>query len=510
MTTPGRDSAVVTEPGGSRPRGFGRRYGLLVASTVLTVVAVVAFAPRWWRQLFEGVGTVVGRHRLAVVLLAAGLACAAVQALRWWRGRGSTVRRLPVVDRLPLFAHVTLLLLLASVIAAATGLLLWRALGSPPLAAVPGPTATPGPLTAPGATAGRESWTAQNTLDAFKVVLAVVAGIGGVVALTVAYRKQAHGEAAEHRENTKLFNERFGRAADQLGAERTPVRLAGAYAMAKLADDWEQGRQTCIDVLCAYLRVSPDADIDEGERQVRQTLFRLIRDNLRSAGAEQTPRWQGGHFDLTGADLGDADLSELWVSAGTTLLLTRCAVAGTVAFHDLRVSDGGAVLCTGARLTGGTLAFDRTVLTGGRVCLDGMTVDAGRLNVVDAEIGGGELSFSDAEVNGGDVVFDRATVSGGRISFADATVAGGHLSFDETRLTGGTVTFARTGLLEGSTLTFVRATFSGTQVTFSDARFYGGVLNLAEPRGWSTPPTGVGAGVRGVAWPSPTHLARLR
>ncbi|MCW2916132.1 MAG: hypothetical protein JWN52_4200 [Actinomycetia bacterium] len=32
------------------------------------------------------------------------------------------------------------------------------------------------------------------------------------------------------------------------------------YAMAGLADDWEQGRQTCVNVLCAYLRLpyAPD------------------------------------------------------------------------------------------------------------------------------------------------------------------------------------------------------------------------------------------------------------
>ncbi|WP_436528544.1 hypothetical protein [Actinoplanes sp. HUAS TT8] len=87
-----------------------------------------------------------------------------------------------------------------------------------------------------------------------KIALAVVAGIGGVVALTVAYRKQGHAEAAERRENTKLFSERFGKAAEQLGSDKAAVRLAGVYAMAGLADDWIIGRQTCIDVLCAYLR----------------------------------------------------------------------------------------------------------------------------------------------------------------------------------------------------------------------------------------------------------------
>jgi hypothetical protein len=53
----------------------------------------------------------------------------------------------------------------------------------------------------------------------------------------------------------RLFNERFTTAAGQLGSETPAVRLAGVYAMAGLADDWTDQRQTCIDVLCAYLRL---------------------------------------------------------------------------------------------------------------------------------------------------------------------------------------------------------------------------------------------------------------
>jgi hypothetical protein len=40
----------------------------------------------------------------------------------------------------------------------------------------------------------------RDRLDMVKIVLAVVGGVGGVVALTVAYRKQRHGEVADNRE----------------------------------------------------------------------------------------------------------------------------------------------------------------------------------------------------------------------------------------------------------------------------------------------------------------------
>src|SRR5690242_1423524 len=64
--------------------------------------------------------------------------------------------------------------------------------------------------------------------------------------------KQLDRTLAEQRIRT--LNERFATAAGQLGSDKPPaVRLAGVYALAGLADDWPENRQTCVDVLCAYL-----------------------------------------------------------------------------------------------------------------------------------------------------------------------------------------------------------------------------------------------------------------
>ncbi|MFG1941341.1 hypothetical protein [Nonomuraea sp. NPDC048826] len=87
-----------------------------------------------------------------------------------------------------------------------------------------------------------------NLLEVIKISLAVVAGVGGVVALVIAYRKQRLAEAGEAREHTKLYAERFDKATDKLGSEAPSVRLAGVHALAALADDWPGGRQMCIDV----------------------------------------------------------------------------------------------------------------------------------------------------------------------------------------------------------------------------------------------------------------------
>ena len=71
-----------------------------------------------------------------------------------------------------------------------------------------------------------------------------------------AQREQLESTLAEQRIRT--LNERFATAAGQLGSDKSAaVRLAGVYAMAVLADDWEENRRTgrpalmCCAAICA-------------------------------------------------------------------------------------------------------------------------------------------------------------------------------------------------------------------------------------------------------------------
>jgi hypothetical protein len=185
---------------------------------------------------------------------------------------------------------------------------------------------------------------AGEVYSAIKLALAVVAGVGGVVALVVAYRKQRLGEdehllarAGSRREDTKLYTERFRSAADQLGSDKAAVRLAGAYAMQELADDWKSGRQMCVDVLCAYLRMpysgpystrrpksetadassteagalSADAQAGYQELQVRLSIQRILAARLGRGGPAYGPSvgWPDIKVNLAGSDLVDADFS---------------------------------------------------------------------------------------------------------------------------------------------------------------------------------------------------------
>lgn len=187
--------------------------------------------------------------------------------------------------------------------------------------ALPG-TLTPGPA-APGS---KMTW-----LDPVKVALTVAAGIGGAVALVVAYRKQRMAERQELSDARQMLEAAYVTAAAQLGDASPTVRLAGVYAMANLADSWPDRQQQCVDVLCAYLRVpwSPDADIDHplaskvveletdcgkttyaypdhrGEVEVRRTISRIIGDHLKSSSSGLN--WVELELDLTGATLPSLD-----------------------------------------------------------------------------------------------------------------------------------------------------------------------------------------------------------
>ena len=128
----------------------------------------------------------------------------------------------------------------------------WLAIGAAGLVAVLGAIGIYFLLTAllglpshspPETAAGREQ--RKLLVEAFKAALGVAAGLGAVVALTVSLRRHRIEESQSRRDDQRLFTDRFESAAEQLGHAQPAVRLAGAHAMARLADDWDEQRQTC-------------------------------------------------------------------------------------------------------------------------------------------------------------------------------------------------------------------------------------------------------------------------
>jgi hypothetical protein len=128
-------------------------------------------------------------------------------------------------------------------------------------------------------------------LDALRTAASLVVGAGGAAALLLAARRQRYVELdleqKDHDANERRVTELYGKAADQLGSDKAPVRLAGVYALERLAQDEPRHRQTVVNLLCAYLRMpyTPPADpADEGaaqEQLVRMTVQDVLESHLR-------------------------------------------------------------------------------------------------------------------------------------------------------------------------------------------------------------------------------------
>jgi hypothetical protein len=288
----------------------------------------------------------------------------------------------------------------------------------------------------------------HDTVGVLQLVFASVAGAGALVALIVAYRRQKIAEADSAHDRTRVFNERFTTIAAQLGDAQPAVRLAGVHAMAGLADDWKQNRQTCVDVLCAYLRLPYDPDPGDSadpaarsayraSREVRHTIIRLIGAHLRLGAAVS---WQGLNLDFTGVVFDGGDF------------------VGAVFYY------------------GGPVSFDGAVFYGGQVSFRGAWFSGGQVSFRGARFLGGEVSFRGARFLGGEVSFDGAEFFGGQVDFRGAGFSGGEVDFRGAGFSGGQVYFG--AVFSGGQVDFRETVFSGGQVDFTGAEFSVGEVDF--------------------------------
>jgi len=156
-------------------------------------------------------------------------------------------------------------------------------------------------------------------IEAVRTGMQTAAGVGAGTALLLAFRRQRHQEATskgvEHDANERRVTELYMKAADQLGAEKAPVRLAGLYALERLGKANPEHRQTIVDVICAYLRmpflITQSEDLLAGERQVRKAAQRILSAHLR--WDRESDFWPHMRLDLDGATLTDYDFRAMCV-----------------------------------------------------------------------------------------------------------------------------------------------------------------------------------------------------
>ena len=345
---------------------------------------------------------------------------------------------------------------------------------------------------------------AANRADTLKTALLVIGGSGALAGLYVAYRKQRTDEANHLRDQDKLFTERYTAAVAQLGSDKAAVRLGGVYALARIADDSERDRPTCLKVLCAYLRMPYDPDeqqTDPAERQVRTTAQTAISDRLRP---DHPGFWLDAEIDLTGANL--IDLNFKGITAGS-FGARGATFSGHAAFSEAMFS--GQARFSKATFSG-EARFDKATF-GGDAWFDEATFGAyawfrgatfgGDAGFGEAKFGGGAI-FAGAKFSwtawfgeatfGGDAGFGAAEF-GGEARFSQATFSG-DAWFD--------------GAIFGGEARFSEATFSGDaefdEATFGgDAGFDKASFRREHPPVW---PDGF-AEPDGIVWdpPDPTH-----
>ncbi len=328
-------------------------------------------------------------------------------------------------------------------------------------------------------------------LDVIKLAFAAIAGIGGTIALVVAYRRQRITEASsrlehakEERERVRILNERFGAAAGQIGSEQPAVRLAGVYAMAALADDWPQQRQTCVDVLCGSLRMpyepDPGSEAPAGERvkfaqnrEVRHAVIRVIRDRLNPKTGRTL--WQDCHFDFRGVVFDGGVFAYIEIPEGCSLnFLDAKFVSGVVEFQ-------------GSKFCGGLANFYRVDFSGAEVLFWG------------AKFTGGPVAFGDCSFSGGKVDFRTVDTNAGLTEVASFSA---DVTFSGSRFTGAEVLFNRAEFVDGR-VDFDGAEFTGGKVDFADARLGGGELDFSNVADWSVPVTNLPVSAAGLRLPDP-------
>ncbi len=360
---------------------------------------------------------------------------------------------------------------------------------------------------------------ASTLFDLVKLAFGVVAGAGALVALIVAYRRQRIDEDGALREHTRLHTERFTTAVTQIGDDSPAVKLGGVHALAGLADDapTPELQQTCIDVLCAFLRLPYRArsDIPSDDeaaihdylalREVRHTVIRLIRDHLCLLD-DQQHTWQGRHLDFTGVVFDGGDFSYARLSNCVVSFKGATFSAGNVSFEDMAV-DNCEVRFDGAQFTGGKVSFDGSVVHsaaltfrnadfhGGEVSFNGVTVfPASSLHFASAMFEGTTVSFRGLIMRErANLLFDEAEFSRGEVDFRGAHFDG-TASFKSALFAGTAIAVLMRGVrFAGGTTDFTGAYFAPNVLHWRDARYTGGCVDFTAANG--QPPVGLLAAV---------------
>lgn len=153
----------------------------------------------------------------------------------------------------------------------------------------------------------------------------LVQAVGGAVVLFGAYatwRQLRVGQEALNATREGHITDRFSRAVDQLGADKTDVRIGGLYALWRIADHSARDREAVISIKAAFLRThlpwpprgqdSPAAEAAINSLPPLETRAPDAQVALTALGVlcrERRPDW----LNVSYTDLRRADCDGLWL-----------------------------------------------------------------------------------------------------------------------------------------------------------------------------------------------------
>lgn len=220
--------------------------------------------------------------------------------------------------------------------------------------------------------------------------------IGGIEAmLLAAWRSTVAGRQADtalrQTETTQqgLLNERYQKGAEMLGSEVLAVRMAGIYALQRLAEEHlEQYHIQIMELFCAFVRFPTDDKMMDSSRIIeeqderRQTLRPDVQDTMRFLGSrsqEGISLERRGGFkpylrdaNISNLQTADANLSRAWLTNAnlSNAILIRIDLSDArLRRANLSNADlSGASLknadLEGANLTGSSFSRGRSLATG--------------------------------------------------------------------------------------------------------------------------------------------------
>lgn len=167
---------------------------------------------------------------------------------------------------------------------------------------------------------------------------------------------------------------RYSVAAEQLSAQALTVKLAGVYALATLADDWNRqqssaDRQTCVDLLLATYRAL-DSDTGRDSVETKSAIWRSVMDRFRVNNSER--RWAVGHVDFSGIKHPDSMVVAVRIDGSINFSRTRSEGRGFIV-QSVILGQHGVLNFNGASHAG--LEFRSCVFESGRLDLTGVAVE---------------------------------------------------------------------------------------------------------------------------------------